>query len=51
VTARIALWKRYVAVKIAGDSYAGLGLWWSWAEDGVPAGNPFWKAFAATLSN
>jgi hypothetical protein len=46
---RIALWKRYVGVKIAGDSYVGLGLWWTWAEDGVPAGNAFWNAFAASL--
>lgn len=47
--ARIALWKRYVAVKIAGDNYAGLGLWWTWAEDGVPAHSAFWNAFAASL--
>jgi hypothetical protein len=46
---RIALWKRYVGVKITGDNYAGLGLWWTWAEDGVPAGSTFWNAFAASL--
>jgi hypothetical protein len=46
---RIALWNRYVGVKIAGDNYAGLGLWWTWAEDGVPSGNAFWNAFAASL--
>jgi hypothetical protein len=49
VADRIALWQRYVAVKISGDNYAGLGLWWTWAEDGVPAGNAFWSAYAATL--
>jgi hypothetical protein len=47
--ARIALWQRYVGVKVAGDNYAGLGLWWTFAEDGVPAGSPFWQAFAASL--
>lgn len=46
---RIALWRRYRAVRIRGDRYVGLGLWWSWAEDAVPATKPFWHAFAASL--
>ena len=46
---RIALWRRYRAVRIRGDRYVGLGLWWSWAEDAVPATKPFWRAFAASL--
>jgi hypothetical protein len=47
--ARGALWKRYVAVRIRGDNYAGLGLWWTWAEDAVPMSKPFWRSFAATI--
>jgi hypothetical protein len=50
-SARIALWKRYVAVQVHGDDYAGLGLWWTWAEDGVPAHSPFWNAFAGSMSS
>lgn len=46
---RLALWQRYRDVRIRGDRYVGLGLWWTWAEDGVPAGGPFWRGFAATL--
>lgn len=46
---RLALWARYRAVRIDGDRYVGLGLWWTWAEDGVPAGGTFWRGFAATL--
>lgn len=46
---RVALWQRYRAVRIAGDRYVGLGLWWTWAEDGVPAGGAFWRGFAASL--
>jgi hypothetical protein len=48
---RIALWRRYRAVRIRGDRYVGLGLWWTWAEDAVPATKPFWHAFAASLRN
>jgi hypothetical protein len=46
---RLALWQRYRDVRIEGDRYVGLGLWWTWAEDGVPAGGTFWRGFAATL--
>jgi hypothetical protein len=46
---RIALWDRYRAVQITGDRYVGLGLWWTWAEDAVPATKPFWRRFAGSL--
>lgn len=46
---RVALWRRYRSVRIRGDRYIGLGLWWTWAEDAVPSTKPFWHAFAASL--
>jgi hypothetical protein len=46
---RLALWQRYRDVRIAGDRYVGLGLWWTWAEDGVPLDGPFWRGFARSL--
>jgi hypothetical protein len=42
-----ALLRRYFAVSIAGDDFAGGYFWWQWAEDGVPKGTPVWKAYAA----
>ena len=50
VADRVALWQRYRAVRVRGDRYVGLGLWWTWAEDAVPASKPFWDAFAASLA-
>jgi hypothetical protein len=47
--ARLELWRRYVAVQIRGDRYVGLGLWWTWAEDAVPATGAFWRGFADSL--
>jgi len=47
---RIDLWNRYRAVQIRGDRYVGLGLWWTWAEDAVPATSAFWHGFAESLT-
>jgi hypothetical protein len=46
---RLALWQRYRDVRIRGDGYVGLGLWWTWAEDAVPATSAFWHGFARSL--
>jgi hypothetical protein len=43
----IALLSRYTNVRISGDNYIGGYFWWTWAEDAVPKGNAFWKAYAA----
>lgn len=46
---RVALLRRYAAVTIAGDNYAGGYFWWTWARDAVPKGGVFWLGYAAAM--
>ncbi len=46
---RAALLHRYDDVRVRGDRFIGGGFWWSFAEDGVSARRPVWKALAADM--